>query len=83
MINLEPESYLFELDITLRDSKGNPTGKRKIIRSNSAHDIWAFWNRFRGKPKRKKKNEEQSEQAKKEQKRKKNHHRRSPVNEEN
>jgi len=46
-------SPLFELDIVVKDAMGNPTKKRKSCVSDSAEDIWKFWMRHQGKPKRK------------------------------
>ena len=44
----------FELSLMIRDSKGNPTGLRKSISTDSAPELSDFWLRFKGKPKKRK-----------------------------
>jgi hypothetical protein len=45
----------FEINLVVRDSNGNPTGKRKSFSTNDPYKLWVFFNRFQGRPKRKKK----------------------------
>ena len=42
-----------ELSLIVRDSQGNPTNKRRTIVSDKGIDIYEFYMRYRGKPKRK------------------------------
>lgn len=46
---------MFEIDLVIRDSKGQPTNRRKSFKTNDAGKLWEFWMRHRGRPKRKKK----------------------------
>lgn len=43
-----------EINLIVRDSEGNPTGRRKSFRTNSPFKLWSFWARHQGRPKRKK-----------------------------
>ena len=46
-------SKTFEIDIVIKDSAGNPTNRRKSYASNDVYNIWKFWMRNQGRPKRK------------------------------
>ena len=35
--------YSFELVVNERDKKGNPTGKKKVMRTNDPSKLDAFW----------------------------------------
>lgn len=54
----EEFSPTFEISVVVRDSLGNPTRKRKEFRSDNGYDIWEFFNRYQGKPKKRKKKED-------------------------
>ncbi len=43
----------FELSLCILNYKGEPTNKRKVFASDDAFEIWQFWNRNRGKPRKK------------------------------
>lgn len=45
----------FEIVVQLRDRKGNPTGRTKSFSHDNPAKIAEFWNRMRGRPKRKRK----------------------------
>jgi len=49
------DSKLFEIVLDIKDSQGNPTGKRKSYSSDDPYKIWKFWMQYQGKPKRRKK----------------------------
>ena len=44
----------FEISLIVRDALGNPTRKKKSYASDDAFEIWRFWMRNKGRPKRKK-----------------------------
>lgn len=44
---------MFELSLIVRDSQGNPTGKRKFIATDSTDKLAAFWYRNKGHTKKK------------------------------
>jgi len=43
----DPQSK-FEINLLIRDSAGNPTGKRKALSSDKAKDISGFYGRHQG-----------------------------------
>jgi len=51
----ETQHESFGITVILRDAQGNPTGRTKTLHSDKAYKISDFYNRHRGKPKRKKK----------------------------
>ncbi len=46
------DTKLFEIDLVIKDSQGNPTNKRRSFSSDDASRIWEFWMRYQGKPKK-------------------------------
>lgn len=54
----------FELELVVRDAKGNPTKTKKKIVADSGDEISSFWSRYQGKKKFKKKNKEKLPTAK-------------------
>lgn len=54
-INAEPttESKTFEINLLVRDSNGNPTGRRKSFATDDSGKLWEFWMKHQGRPKRK------------------------------
>ena len=55
LLEEDVESKTFEITITLKDSRGNPTGKTKTYKTDSAYKLWKFYMNHQGKPKRRKK----------------------------
>jgi len=51
----QEDSKTFEITIALRDSQGNPTGRTKTFKTDSAYKLWKFYMNHQGKPKRRKK----------------------------
>ncbi len=43
----------FEVSLCVLNYKGEPTNRRKTFASDDAFEIWQFWNRNRGKPRKK------------------------------
>lgn len=54
-MNQPKKSPTFELDLIVKDAKGNPTNMRKSIQTDSPRKLCQFWHRYQGKPKRRKK----------------------------
>lgn len=52
--NVTPDKA-YEIDLEIRDVKGNPTGIRKSIKTDDPVKLWEFYMRNQGRPKRKKK----------------------------
>jgi hypothetical protein len=46
---------MFELAIEIRNAKGEPTGKKKVIKTDSADTLSDFWDRHQTRKPRKKK----------------------------
>lgn len=53
--NTEHQDKSYEIDLVLRDSKGNPTGKRKSFKTDDPLSLWQFYMRNQGRPKKRKK----------------------------
>ena len=53
--NEQKQNKNFEINIVLRDIDGNPMGKRSYSHDDS-YKVWEFYQRTRGKPKKKRKN---------------------------
>ena len=45
---------MFEIEIHIRDSQGNPTNKKKSYRTNSAFDLFTWFNKNSFSPRKKK-----------------------------
>lgn len=54
-VRLASDEQPFEIEILVRDSEGNPTGKKKTFKTDNPHKLWEFYNRHQGRPKRRKK----------------------------
>lgn len=50
-----------ELVLCVKDGKGNKTGHRKSLVCETGAEVWHFWMKHQGKPKRKKKNKVKAE----------------------
>jgi len=48
------DSKNFELVLCVKDAQGNPTGQRKVLRSDDAGAISDFYLKYQGKPRRNK-----------------------------
>lgn len=48
----------FEIELCVRNPEGQPTGRTKSLSTDDPHKLWEFWNRHRGRPRRKKKKEQ-------------------------
>lgn len=42
----------FGLTLNVKDKEGNPTGETKSIDTNDSGELWEFWTKYQGKPKR-------------------------------
>jgi len=54
-VRLASDEKPYEIEILVRDSEGNPTGKKKTFKTDDPHKLWEFYNRHQGRPKRRKK----------------------------
>lgn len=54
--------YLFELVVDEKNPKtGQPTGRKKVLRTNTAADLEEFWNKNQPRKKKKKEDKGQAE----------------------
>jgi len=58
--NNQQESTAFEINLVIRDMEGNPSSRRRSYKSNDSYKIWEFYQRNKGKPKRKRKGKSNS-----------------------
>lgn len=45
----------YEIDLEIRNAKGEPTGTRKSFKTDDPVKLWEFWMRNQGRPKKKRK----------------------------
>lgn len=50
----------FEINLAVRDAKGNLTGKRKSLKTDDANELFMFWKRHQGLKRKKNKKVEKS-----------------------